>query len=338
MLQLDCYPFELPFEYPFTISKGTKTHQKTLIVSLGMGRLRGYGEAPAISYYGVTVEDMLESLEKKRALIERYALTDPQRFWHFLHHLLPGRNFLIAALDIAGWDLFARLRGMPLRQLLRITGEAPMTDYTLGHDTAEQMLIKMQAHPWPIYKIKIKSADDIRLIEELRKHTASEFRIDANECLNLEDTLRLIPELEQLGVSMLEQPLPKEEWEAMKELKAISSIPIYADESCVVEEDVARCAEHFHGINIKLTKCGGITPSLRMIEQAKSLGLKIMLGAMCESSVGTAALAHIMPLADMLDADGPLLLQEDPGDGLIFENGMIQINNAPGTGIRFKGN
>src|SRR5690606_114577 len=121
MLQLRSYPFELPFEYPFTIAKGTKTHQPTLIVSLGMGNLRGYGEAPAIGYYQVPVAGMQEALEVKRQLIERYALTDPQRFWHFLHHLLPGQNFLIAALDIAGWDLFAKLRRMPLGQLLGIS-------------------------------------------------------------------------------------------------------------------------------------------------------------------------------------------------------------------------
>src|ERR1043165_6515568 len=101
MLHVAHYPFELEFEYPFTIAKGTKTHQPTLIVSLGLGNLRGYGEAPAIKYYNVTVDEMAAVLEKNRGAIERYALIDPQRFWHFLHHLIPGNNFLIAALDIA---------------------------------------------------------------------------------------------------------------------------------------------------------------------------------------------------------------------------------------------
>src|ERR1043165_8813671 len=106
MLQLRYYPFELAFEYPFTIAKGTKTHQPTLITSLGMRHVHGYGEAPAIHYYNITVDDMVASLEEKKGMIERYALTDPQRFWHFLHHLIPGQHFLTAALDIAGWDLF----------------------------------------------------------------------------------------------------------------------------------------------------------------------------------------------------------------------------------------
>ena len=143
MLQVKYYPFELEFEYPFTISKGTKTHQPTLIVSLSIGPLTGYGEAPAIQYYNVTVAGMIEALEAKKAVITRYALTDPQRFWHFLEHLLPGQNFLIAALDIAGWDLFAKMRRQPLYRLLGLNRiQTPVTDYTLGIDTAEKMIEK----------------------------------------------------------------------------------------------------------------------------------------------------------------------------------------------------
>ncbi len=337
MLQLHSYPFDLAFEYPFTIAKGTKTHQSTLIVSLGMGNIRGYGEAPAISYYQVTVTAMQELLEAKRPLIERYALTDPQRFWHFLHHLLPGQNFLIAALDIAGWDLFAKMRRMPLNRLLGISGPAPVTDYTLGQDPAEIMLQKMQEHPWPVYKIKIKAVDDISLIEQLRCHTNAVFRVDANESLNFEDAMRLLPELARLGVTLLEQPLPRTETEAMQELRKESPILLFADESCVEEQDVTACAGKFHGINIKLTKCGGITPALRMIREARQLGLKVMLGSMCESTVGTAALAHLMPLADEADADGPLLLKEDVAEGLQFDNGVVNITPTPGLGIIFKG-
>jgi len=337
MLQLRTYPFELAFEYPFTTSKGTKTHQPTLIVSLGMGPLRGYGEAPAIHYYDVTVEGMLQSLEAKRNLIERYALTDPQRFWHFLHHLLPGQHFLIAALDIAGWDLFAQLRRMPLRRLLGIQGDGPATDYTLGNGSAAEMIAGMEAHPAPVYKIKITDVHDISLIEALRARTAVPFRVDANEALSFEDARRLLPDLQRLGVELIEQPLPRTEREAMQALKTLSGIPLFADESCVEEKDVAECAAGFHGINIKLVKCGGITPALRMIAEARSLGLKIMLGSMNESSVGTAAIAHMLPLADAVDADGPLLLKEDVAEGLRYEQGMIRISPGNGLGIRFTG-
>ena len=335
MLQLRSYPFELAFQYPFTTNKGTKTHQPTLVVQLGLGQLRGHGEAPAIHYYNVSVDSMTAVLEEKRKEIERYALTDPQRFWHFLHHLMPGQNFLIAALDIAGWDLFAQLRRQPLYQLLRLPWKAPLTDYTLGVDTAENMIAKMQAHPWPIYKIKMRSPDDVDLVRALRAGSDARFRVDANEAFSFEDAKRILPDLQQLGVDMVEQPLAKTEWDAMKELKAISPLPLFADESCVEEEDVAKCAGAFDGINIKLTKCGGITPALRMITEGRKLGMKVMLGSMNESTIGSAAMAHLLPLLDEIDADGPLLLKEDVAQGLQYDNGVMRISNAPGLGVRF---
>lgn len=337
MLHLDYYPYELAFQYPFTISKGTKTHQPTLVVSLGLGQLRGFGEAPAISYYNVTVEEMAANLEAKRGMIERYALTDPQRFWHFLHHLLPGQNFLIAALDIAGWDLFAQLRRTPLYHLLGIKwGHAPITDYTLGMDSAEEMTAKMDAHPWPLYKIKVGRPDDIDVLRQLRQHSNATFRVDANEGWNFEEAKAILPELQQLGVTLVEQPLPKEAWDEMKELKALSPLPLFADESCREEGDVKKCAEAFDGINIKLTKCGGITPAMRMIKEAKALGMKVMMGSMNECTIGSAAIANMLPLLDEVDADGPLLLKEDVAIGLKYNpDGSIQLSGAPGLGIRF---
>jgi L-alanine-DL-glutamate epimerase-like enolase superfamily enzyme len=336
MLQLKYYSYELAFEYPFTISKGTKTHQPTLITSLGLGSLTGYGEAPAITYYNITVGEMIASLEEKRGMIERYALTDPQRFWHFLHHLIPGQHFLTAALDIAGWDLFAQMRRQPLYQLLGIKWEhAPITDYTIGIDTIEHMISKLEAHPWPVYKIKLGRPDDIDVLRALRKHTKAPFRIDANEGWTFDEAKALLPELQQLGVHLVEQPLPKEEMHAMKELKAISTIPLFADESCRTEDEVKKCAEGFHGINIKLTKCGGITPAMRMIKEARSLGLKVMMGSMNESTIGSAAVANMLPLLDEVDADGPLLLKEDVGTGLKYDNGVIQLSGRNGLGVQF---
>ncbi len=338
MLQLNYQSFDLEFEYPFVTTHGRKTHQPTLIASLGLGNLRGYGEAPAIHYYNVTVPGMIELLEAKRQMIERYSLTDPQRFWHFLHHLIPGQHFLTAALDIAGWDLFAQMSRKPLHQLLGIKWEqAPLTDYTIGIDTAESMAAKIKAHPWPIYKIKVSRPGDIDILSALRARTDAPFRIDANEGWTFEDTKRLLPELQRLNVTMIEQPLPREENEAMKELKAISSILIFADESCRTEDEVKKCAEGFHGINIKLTKCGGITPALRMIKEARSLGLKVMMGSMNESTVGSAAIANLLPLLDEVDADGPLLLKEDVAEGLEYDKGIIKLSGRNGLGVRFTG-
>lgn len=338
MLQLNFKAFEPAFQYPFTTHKGTKTHQPTLVASLGLGGLTGWGEAPAISYYNVTVEGMIASLQEKKPAIERYALTDPGRFWHFLHHLIPGQHSLTCALDMAGWDLFAKMRRQPLHQLLGIKWEnLPITDYTIGNDSAGEMIAKMQAHPWPVYKIKVGDPGDIDKLRTLRQHTDKPFRVDANEGWTFDEAKLLLPELAQLGVTLVEQPLERTQQEAMKELKQQSPLPLYADESCQTEDTVKKCAEGFHGINIKLTKCGGITPAMRMIQDARGLGLKVMIGNMNETSIGTAAIANLAPLVDELDADGPLLLKQDLAEGLVYEDNTLKLNGGAGLGIRFTG-
>ena len=204
-------------------------------------------------------------------------------------------------------------------------------------DTTEAMCAKLQAHPWPIYKVKVGTPDDIDQLRALRKLTDAPFRVDANEGWTFEETKKLLPELQQLNVTLLEQPLPRDEREAMKEIKAIAAIPLFADESCRTEDEVKKCAEGFHGINIKLTKCGGITPALRMIKEARALGLKVMMGSMNESTIGSAAVANLLPLLDEADADGPLLLKEDVATGLKYDNGFIQLSGGSGLGIKFTG-
>ena len=325
---------ELAFEYPFTISKGTKTHQPTFIVELNFRGIVGYGEAPAIVYYGITTDQMVADLEAKRKFIESFSLTDPKRFWHFLHHLFPNNPFLVCALDMAGWDIYGKLRRKPLYELWNLDlANAPKTDYTIGIDSIDKMLGKIDAHPAPIYKIKVGTADDLEKLKTIRQHTNAIIRIDANAGWTLDQALDTIPVLEQLGIELIEQPLAKEDFEGTKMLKTATSIPIIADESCVGERDVEKCAGYFSGINIKLTKCSGITPAMEMIKKARSLNLQVMLGCMNESSIGTAALAHLAPLVDFLDADGPLLLKEDLGSGIGYIDYHLKPSNFPGLGI-----
>ena len=334
-MQLHYYSIELPFEYPFSISGGrTKTHQPALIVSLSLGNITGWGEAPAIVYYGVTVENMVSILEAKKAMIEKFAFTTPDRFWHFLHHLLPQHPFLVAALDIAAWDLYGKLSRKPLFALWNTEWKnTPLTDYTIGIDTPEKMLQKMQAKPWPIYKIKLGTPNDLPIMQQLIQNSTAIFRVDANAGWTTEEAMHIIPKLATLGVELIEQPLAKDNWEGMLAIKDISSIPLIADESFVSESDVAKCAGYFTGINIKLTKCSGITPALRMITEARENNLQIMMGSMNESTIGTAAIAHFLPQLDYVDADGPLLLSKDIAQGLSYSNGNLQVANLPGLGV-----
>ncbi len=330
--------YNLPFRYPFTISKGTKTHQPTLIVELDHFGIKGYGEAPAISYYNIPVEKMIEDLEQKRPFIEKFSFTDPERYWHYLHHLFPANSFLVCALDMAGWDIYGKLKRKQLFELWGLDNtKTPITDFTIGIDSIEMMVKKMQEKPWPIYKIKVGTENDIEMVEALRKHTNAVFRVDANAGWTLEQALFKIPLLKELGVEFVEQPLAKDDWEGMKVLYEKSVLPLYADEACVFEADVKKCYNHFHGINIKLTKCSGITPARNMIKEAKQLGMKVMVGCMNESSIGTAAIAQLAPMLDHVDMDGPLLLTEDIAKGVHFENGKIIYNQGYGLGIELAG-
>jgi L-alanine-DL-glutamate epimerase-like enolase superfamily enzyme len=332
------HSFNLAFRHPFTISRGTKTHQPTLIVELEHRGIKGYGEAPAISYYHIPVEKMIADLEQKRAFIEKFAFTDPERYWHYLHHLFPQNSFLVCALDLAAWDLFGQIRQKPLYELWNLDpDQGPVTDFTIGIDTIDKMVAKMKEKPWPIYKIKLGSPDDLAIMEALRGHTDAVFRVDANAGWTLEEALQKIPALKELGVEFVEQPLAKDNWDGMKTLYKESVLPLIADESCVREEDVDKCNDHFHGINIKLTKCSGITPARRMIAKARSYGMKVMVGSMNESTVGSAAIAHLLPELDYVDMDGPLLLKEDLATGIAFDHGKVTVPRRPGLGITYTG-
>ncbi|MGI8581879.1 MAG: dipeptide epimerase [Chitinophagaceae bacterium] len=326
--------YNLRFKYPFTISRGTKTHQPTLIVELEHFGIKGYGEAPAITYYNIPVEKMIEDLERKKMFIEKFSFTDPERFWHYCHHLFPNNSFLVCALDMAGWDLYGKMKRKKLYELWGLNiSKIPSTDFTIGIDSIEVMVDKMKETPWPIYKIKLGTEYDIAIITELRKHTTSVIRIDANAAWKASEALEKIKAFAQLGVEFIEQPLAKDDWEGMKFLFERSPLPLFADESCVVESDVEKCHKHFHGINIKLTKCSGITPAKRMIAKAKELDMQVMVGSMNESTVGTSAVAHLLPLLDHVDMDGPLLLAEDVGEGIKFNNGEIIYAEGNGTGV-----
>lgn len=337
-MKLSYRPIHLPFEYPFTISNGrTKTYQPALLVALELGPFMGFGEAPAITYYDVTVDAMIADLEQHRKMIEKFALTAPERYWHYLHHLIPDNPFLVCALDMACWDLFGKMKGLPLYELMNTKWEqTPLTDYTIGIDTIDSMIQKMKAKPWPIYKIKLGTNNDIAIIEALRKHTDALFRIDANAGWTTEEALIKIPQLAALGVELIEQPLAKDNWEGMKIVYKASSLPLFADESCVSEQDVKKCVSHFHGINIKLTKCSGITPAIRMIQEARSLNLKVMMGSMNESEIGSAAIAHFLPQLDYVDMDGPLLLAETIATGLQYNHGVVTISGKPGLGVQLR--
>ena len=333
-MQIVLKKYILQLAHTFTISRESRDEQDTLIVGLSLNGKTGYGEATSNDYYKITIEGMMAEIEGVRSQIEAYDFDTPERFYEFLESL-HLHKFTLCALDLAANDLYGKLRGKPLYEIWGTSVEKyPMTNYTIGIDTIEKMVAKLQEKPWPLYKIKLGTSDDVAIVRELRKHTDSIFRIDANTAWTAEETIKNAPLLKDLGVEFLEQPLKADDWEGMALVKEKSVLPVIADESCIVEEDVERCGPYFHGINIKLTKCGGLTPGRRMIKKGKELGLQLMVGCMTESTVGISAIAQLLPQLDYVDMDGAMLLKSDIATGVtILEGGRVVFPELPGSGI-----
>ncbi|MBO0937693.1 dipeptide epimerase [Fibrella sp. HMF5335] len=342
-MELLLHRASLRLRHTFTIAHDSRDVQETLIVELRDGPLSGFGEATANPYYGITIDRMMTDLGRVRDLIETPNWTTAEALWDRLHEALATNPFAQCAIDEAAHDLVAKHAGKPLYAHwgLDLSMPRPLTNFTIGLDTPDVMLTKMQEMPWPLYKVKLGRPDtDLDTLRLLRKHTDSRFRVDANCGWTVDQTLAFAPELIALGVELIEQPLPADDWAGMTRLRnelpqklpTGTTLPLIADESCITETDVARCAGYFDGINIKLTKCGGLTPARRMIADARQRGLRVMVGCMTESSVGISAIAHLLPLLDYVDMDGSLLITNDPATGVTFDYGQVRYVDANGTG------
>ena len=338
-MKLNLHRFTLHTRHVFTIARGSTTAYEPLVVELEHDGLRGYGEAGASTFYRASLDGMSAALERARAQVEAWRPGDPSALWAQLDPLLAADRFAQCALDTAAHDLWGKICGQPLWRLWGLDlAAAPVSDYTLGIDRVEVMLDKMREFPdWPVYKIKLGGGgDDLAIVRALRQHTLARFRVDANEGWTEDETLRNAQELAELGVELIEQPLPRAEWEAMRRLRPRSPLPLVADESCGVEADLDRCVGCFHGVNVKLVKCGGLTPALRILRRARQLGLRTMIGCMTESSVGISAAAQLLPLCDFADLDGAVLLADDMADGVTLDRGRVVFPARPGTAARMK--
>jgi L-Ala-D/L-Glu epimerase len=329
--------FDLPLRHVFTISRGSVAVQQTFVVELAADGHYGYGESTTNSFYGATIPNMTSVVETVRPMIEGATLDEPIDLITAIAEKLPNEKyakFALNALDQAIHDLWGKLRGAPVYKLWGLsTDSIPLSDYTLGIDTPAKMVEKMQEMPgWPVYKIKLGTADDLAIIRELRRHTDAPFRVDANCGWSAEQTIEFAPLLKQMNVEFIEQPLPPEDVAGARKAFELSELPLIADENCITEEDVDRCAGSFHGINIKLVKCGGLAAARRMIDRARELGMQVMAGCMTESTVGISALAQILPLLDYVDMDGAVLLANDIATGVRLERGRCIYPQANGTG------
>ena len=337
-MELIIHDFELPLLHPFTISRETITVQPSVIVELREGDISGYGEATTNSYYGATKERLRESLETCRDLVENVAWEEPHQLWELAHEQL-NDSFALCALDLAAHDLWGKRLGKPVYELWGLTTENnPISNYTIGIDDIDVMVSKMQEFgDWPVYKIKLGTEHDLEIVAELRKHTQACFRVDANCAWTAQQAIEFSKPLADLGVECIEQPLPADQIEQMEDVFDLSALPVMADENCLVPSDVDSCIGRFHGINIKLVKCGGLTPARKMIKQARKSELRVMVGCMTESTVGISAIAQVLPLLDYVDMDGAALLARDIASGCEVRQGICYYPEAPGNGVTLLG-
>ena len=316
----------------FTISRGSEDEAHVIQVALEHEGVTGHGEAAPIERYDESAQSALAYLEANAA-----ALGDDPFALDEIEARLPREQFAArAAIDAALYDLQGKLTGLPLHKLLGLRREGPPTSWTIWLGDPDDMARRAEkaAPRFRRLKLKLGGGDglDLERVRAVRRVTDVPLQVDVNEWWRVDEAVEALPRLAELGVEYCEQPLPAGDPGGAR-VKAASRIPIYVDEDCHTLADVAGCAERAHGINIKLSKSGGIREAVRMAHAARALGLGVMLGCMTESGLGISAGAQIASLCDFVDLDGNLLLLEDPWPGVEFVDGRQLPPDKPGLGV-----
>jgi len=325
-------PLDLKLRHTFRVARGAADAVRNVLVEIEDAGHHGRGEAAPIRRYHEDSESVAGALD-----VMAGRLGDTNAFAQAAARAaVEGQRSAEAAADMALHDLAGRRLGVPLYELLGLDPRAaPETSFTIGLAEPEVVVQKVrEAADYPILKIKMGSDDDREVLTAVRDTTRSRIRVDANEGWTPQGALDRLEWLARLGVELVEQPLPADRIEDTRELRRRSPLPFYADENVHRAADIPRLAGAFDGINIKLMKCGGLAEARRMIEVARGLGMKVMLGCMIESSLGITAAAHLSPLVDTADLDGNLLIENDPFVGATVVAGRIVLPDGPGLGVR----
>lgn len=321
----------------FRIARASRPQVDNLFLAAEQDGVIGYGEASPNAYFREDPWDVFMSLSGLHDYFLARTLRTSQDIagiWREVRALTVPSRACLCAVDTALWDLFGKLTGRTaLDAVLGRPGHPVATSATLGICPPAEWPDRLaEAAAFPALKLKMDAAADLSLVRAARG-TRSAIRVDANCAWGGLDVPALSAQLADLGVEFIEQPLPREDDHRMPALLAESRLPIFADESCAVPEEVEALAGRFTGFNIKLVKCGGITPALEMLDQARRLGLKTMVGCMLESSLLISAGLIVAQGADYADLDGSWLLREDPFAGLAIREGRLQPPPGPGLGV-----
>jgi L-Ala-D/L-Glu epimerase len=328
-LQTSVKTVEVHTRRTFAIARSSADAFERVVFEIEAGGVTGRGEAAPTSYYGQDADVVALALEDVE-------ITDPWDIEGSLVHNYQLPPSALAALDNALHDLAAKRLGVPVYRLLGLAKPEPVSAYTLGIADRETTIADAERlREYPILKVKVGGWKDVETLRAVSVASGADLWVDANEAFSPEEAIDVVAELKEIGVRMIEQPVPASAGpEALGMVtEAASPVPLMADESSIEARDVPGLAGYVSGVNVKLAKCGGIRSALKMIHMARAHGMLVMVGCMVETSLGISAAAHISGLVDFVDLDGAMLLADDPYSGPTYENGRILLSGEPGLGV-----
>lgn len=342
--RLEFEAIKLSLKQPFTISRGTKSEVENVFVRLTSNGITGYGEAAPNARYD---EDAKKVIDYLNAIPDDFfdGISDPDELNSTIEKLvsgdsIPNLHSAKSAIEMAWIDWYAKKQRQPLWKLWNApTARGPQTSYTIGLDEIDIMQQKvLDAGEFPIYKVKLGTGRDREIIRGIREVTDKPIRVDANEgWTSVEEARQMIQFLADHNIELVEQPMPASRFEDLVKLKNDAALPLCADESFIGDESLERIAKAFDIINIKLMKIGSIVKAREVIERARELGLKVMIGCMIESSIANTAGAILSLWSDYADLDGHLLITDDPYKGLeLDQNKYIVLNDNAGLGVEHR--
>jgi L-alanine-DL-glutamate epimerase-like enolase superfamily enzyme len=327
---------------PFAIARSTTSaYERVRVRLVDDAGVEGWGEAAPNAYYHETAETVLAALPRLTRVVDRCKSIDSLEGIDVLAEWMrtetKGDASARAAISAAAHDLLGKRRGQPVWQLFGVEPMlAPPSSFTIAISMDERELVKRvdDARPYPILKIKLGTDRDEWIVRTVRRAAPDKIlRADANAAWDVATALKMAAFLAGQGFELIEQPLAADNIDGLREVSSRSPLPIIADESCLTASDLPRLDGAVHGINIKLSKCGGLAEARRMATDAARRQLRVMLGCMIESSLGISAAAQLAPMANYADLDGAALLKDDPFTGVSIEDGMIRLSDKPGLGV-----
>lgn len=330
MIRIEHQNYSIKTKHPFGTAHGLRLETPAVLVRIHYLSENGYGEAAIPPYYPESQNSVIQFINK----INLSQFTSDTPIANILKHIhgFKGNYAAKNAVDSALHDAWSKSQKKSLQQLLlgSISSNMQHTSFTIGLDKLDIMLQKCEeASHFKTLKIKLDGREDILKIKAIKSRTSQELMVDANQSWSsIEEAITKSKKLSELGVTLIEQPFKTGEWHKNEALKINSPIPIFADEDMQGLENLNEISKSYHGINVKLMKCGGVSQAIKLIANARELNLKVMIGCMTETSCGISTACQIASLADYLDLDGNLLLSNDPYQSSACQDGNIKVDNT----------